>query len=595
MPRVIRVAAVGVLCVLVALSAPRSSRAQGQERFSGPSSQSLLQIFDEYWEWKIARHPELATQAGRREHNARWTDRSRDAREKEQYDLKEELQRAMWFSPGTLTPSMRLSAYILESDIRDQIDSEPYLSGVSLVSQMFGPHIEVFETIDQMPAATLQDYENIVARLRALPPYIEQTIGQIQENVDAGLTQPAVVVDLVLDQLAAQRRPAPFDSRLLAAFRHFPDVIPATTQRRLRAQAADAYTQQFVPAWTRFETYLRDRYRPRARTQAGLTGWKDGSTGYARLIKHYTTTSRSPEEIHQLGLREVDRIEREMLAIAKDYGFTGSLSAFEQELANRPGMKFESQAEMLAYANDVLDAVQPTLGKLFLHQPRARIGIRPIPPELEASQASNYAEGTADGSRQAWFNMNTYRPHDQVKYTVEALVLHETVPGHHLQVGLARELDGVPQFQRAFTASAFAEGWGLYAEGLGTSLGVVYRDAPTRFGLLARERFRAVRLVVDTGLHALGWSRDRAREYFAAHAPSQSLAEVDRYIAMPAQALGYKLGQLKILELRERTQKALGPRFDLREFHDVVLRNGTIPLDLLEDQVDAYIAQTRGR
>jgi uncharacterized protein (DUF885 family) len=221
--------------------------------------------------------------------------------------------------------------------------------------------------------------------------------------------------------------------------------------------------------------------------------------------------------------------------------------------------------------------------------------VRPIPPDREASQASNYVAGTADGSRQAWFNMNTYRPRDQVKYVVEALVLHETIPGHHLQVGLSRELEGVPQFQRSFSASAFAEGWALYAEGLGATLGVVYRDPPTRFGRLASERFRAVRLVVDTGLHAMGWSRERAREYFAAHAPSQSLAEVDRYIAMPAQALGYKLGQLKILELRERAEKALGSRFDLRLFHDVVLRNGTIPLDLLEEEVDTYISEAGRR
>jgi uncharacterized protein (DUF885 family) len=578
--------------VALSIAAPPIA-AQGPERFSGPSSQSILQIFDEYWEWKIAHRPETATGVGRREHNARWTDRSKAARDKELYDLREWLQKAMYFSPGTLTPSMRLSAFLLEADIRDQIDSEPYLAAISLVSQADGVHNRVFGVVDQMPAATVADYENVVARLRALPAYIDQTIGQVQEHVDAGLTQSAGVVDLVLDQLAAQRRPQPFDSPLLAAFLTFPDSIPGTAQRRLRAAAAAAYSEQFVPAWTRFETFLRDRYRPRARTQPGLSAWKDGSAAYARLIKHYTTTSSSPEQVHQLGLREVERLEREMQTIARDYGFTGTLSAFERDLADRPGMKFESQDEMLAYASDVLSALQPAMRQLFLHLPRARVGVRPIPADREASQASNYVAGTADGSRQAWFNMNTYRPRDQVKYTVEALVLHETIPGHHLQVGLARELEGVPTFQRSFNASAFSEGWGLYAEGLGSTLGVVYRDPPTRFGRLASERFRAVRLVVDTGLHAMGWSRDRAREYFAAHAPSQSLAEVDRYIARPAQALGYKLGQLKILELRDRAQKALGSRFDLREFHDVVLRNGTIPLDLLEEQVDTYIAQSR--
>ena len=590
-----RVGRVGILVVALGAAVAPLGRAQGPERFSGPSSQAILQHFDDYWEWKIARHPEVATRVGRREHNSRWTDRSKAARDKELYDLREWLQKAMYFSPGTLTPSVRLSAYILESDIRDQIDSAPYLSAISLVSQADGAHNGVFSIVDQMPAATVVDYENIVARLRALPVYIDQTIGEIQEHVDAGLTQPAVVVDLVIDQVAAQRRAAPFDSPLLSAFLKFPDSIPASAQRRLREDAASAYTQQFVPAWTRFEAYLRDQYRPRARTQPGLTGWKDGQAAYARLIKHYTTMSAPPQEIHRLGLREVDRIEQEMLVIARDYGHTGPLSAFEQELANRPGMKFENQDEMLAYARDVLSALQPTLSKLFLHQPRTTVGVRPIPSDREASQASNYVAGTADGSRQAWFNMNTYRPREQVKYRTEALVLHETIPGHHLQVGLARELEGVPAFRRSFGASAFSEGWALYAEGLGTTLGVVYRDPPTRFGRLASERFRAVRLVVDTGLHAMGWSRERAREYFATHAPSQSLAEVDRYIARPAQALGYKLGQLKILELRDRAEKALGSRFDLRVFHDVVLRNGTLPLDLLEEEVDRYISEAAGR
>jgi len=589
-----RVGAAILLLGLVWAVAP-GARAQGPERFSGPSSQSLLQLFDEYWEWKIARHPEIATRVGRREHNARWTDRSKASRDKELYDLREYLQRAMYFSPGTLTPSMRLSAFLLEHDIRDQIESEPYLSATSLVSQMQGEHITVFDVIERMPAATVIDYENIVTRLRGLPTFIDQTIGQIDEHVAAGLTQPAVVVDLVLDQVAAQRAAAPFDSPLLAPFLRFPDSIPATAQRRLRAEAAAAYMKQFVPAWTRFETYLRGQYRPRARTQAGLSSLKEGAAAYARLIKHYTTTSSSPGEVHQLGLREVERLEREMLEIARDYGSTGTLAAFEQELHSRPGTKFESQDEMLAYATDVLNALRPTIATLFLHQPRARVGVRPIPPELEASQASNYIPGTADGARPAWFNLNTYRPRDQVKYRMEALVLHETVPGHHLQMGLARELEGVPTFQRSLQASAFSEGWGLYAEGLGTTLGVVYRDPTTRFGRLASERFRAVRLVVDTGLHAMGWSRERAREYFAAHVPSQSLAEVDRYIAMPAQALGYKLGQLKIVELRDRAQQALGARFDLRVFHDVVLRNGTIPLDLLEEEVDTYISEARGR
>ena len=568
--------------------------AQGPERFSGPSSQSLLQIFDEYWEWKIARRPELATQAGRREHNARWRDRSKVAREKDAYDLREWLQRTMWFSPGTLTPAMRLSAFVLESDIRDQLDSEPYLDAVELVSQSDGLHNRVFTVLDQMPAETVADYENIVARLHALPAYVDQAISQIQEQVDAGLTQPAIVVDLMLDQLAAQRSAPPLESPLLAAFQHFPDSIPASAQRRLRTAGLEAYTRDFQPAWSRLETYLRTNYRPRARAQVGLGSLADGRTAYARLIKHYTTTTMTPEQVHQLGLKEVERLEGEMQAVARDYGFMGSVADFERELANRPGMHFESQDEMLAYAEDVLASVQPRLSVFFSTLPRMKVGVRPIPPDREASTASNYTVGTADGSRQAWFNMNTYRPREQTKYTVEALVLHEAVPGHHLQAALAREMPGVPTFQRAYTAAAYGEGWALYAEGLGPELGV-YRDPATRFGRFASEYFRAVRLVVDTGIHAMGWTREQARSYFSSRVPSESLAEIDRYIARPGQALAYKLGQLKILELRDRARTALGDRFDIKAFHDVVLRNGRLPLDLLEGEVDRYIAEARGR
>ena len=585
---------VGVLALASAVAAPHGARAQGQERFSGPSSQSLLQLFDEYWEWKIAHHPELATQAGRREHNARWTDRSKAARDREQYDLREYLQRAMYLSPGTLTPTMRLSAYLLEADIRDQLESEPYLDATSLVSQADGVHNRVFTVIDGMPADTVLDYENIVARLQALPGYVDQAVAEIQEHVDAGLTQPAIVVDLMLDQLSAQRGVPALESPLLAAFQRFPAGIPASTQRRLRAAATDAYARQLQPAWTKLETYLRSTYRPRARAQAGIGSVRDGRTAYARLIKHFTTTTMTPEQIHQLGLKEVERLEREMQGIARDYGFMGTVAEFERELAARPGMHFESQDEMLAYAEDVLASVQPRLPALFSTLPRMKVGVRPIPPDREASTASNYTVGTADGSRPGWFNMNTYRPREQTKYTIEALVLHESVPGHHLQSALARETPGVPAFQRGFNAAAFGEGWALYAEGLGPELGV-YRDPATRFGRLASEYFRAVRLVVDTGIHSMGWTRDQARTYFSTHVPSQSLAEVDRYIARPGQALAYKLGQMKILELRDRARTALGDRFDIKAFHDAVLRNGRLPLVLLDEQVEAYIAEVRKR
>ena len=501
----------------------------------------------------------------------------------------------MFLSPGTLSPSDLLSALLLEYELRQQLEAGPVLDAVQVVSQVDGAHNAVFRTVEQMPATRLSDYDNILARLRGLPAYVDQAIALMDEQLAAGLGQPAVVVDLVLDQVSSQAATPALSSPLLAAFARFPASMPGSTQRRLRASATAAYQQQFVPSWTRLETYLRDRYRPRARTQIGLGAAPEGAAAYAQLVRFYTTTKLSPGEIHELGLKEVDRLEREMRAIAAEYGFTGTIADFERELANRPGAKFESEAEMLAYAEDTLASLRPAIATLFLRQPRADVRVRPIPPDRAASTPSSYTAGTADGSRPGFFNMNTYRPDNQVKYGTEALVLHETVPGHHLQVGLARELEGVPAFRTVFQATAFSEGWGLYAESLGAALGTVYRDPPTRFGRLASERFRAVRLVVDTGIHARGWSREQARAYFQQNAPSQSLAEVDRYIARPGQALAYKIGELKIQELRRRAEQALGSRFDIRAFHDAVLRNGALPLDMLEEQVSGFLRDAQGR
>jgi uncharacterized protein (DUF885 family) len=589
-----------VLAALVAMPifmAAQGAGPTGQLTFPAPavgaSSAALHQVFVSYWEWRLAGAPELATQVGRAEYNDRWRDWSTAARARARVAREEFLQQVLYIGTGNLTLSDRLSAHVLEHELRMQLEMEPYQLLVERVSQMDGAHNQVFTVIDQMPARTAGDYENIAARLRALPVYVDQQIELMREQMAAGLAQPAVVVDLMLEQIAAQRRPPAADSPLLAAFRRFPETVPAAEQPRLRGLAVTAYDEQFVPSWTRLEAFLRDTYRPKARPQIAIASVPDGRNVYAWMIRQHTTLPLTAEKIHELGLQEVARIEREMEQIARASGFSGPVTEFERQLGNRPEMRFTSQEEMLGYAREVLARVQPEIPRLFRRQPRMTVGVRPIAADREASTASNYVAGTADGTRQAWFNMNTYRPQSQMKYRTEALVLHETLPGHHLQVGLARELEGVPEFRRVFRATAFSEGWGLYAESLGPELGTVYRDPTTRFGQLASEQFRAVRLVVDTGVHALGWSRDRAREYFTLHVPGQSLAEVDRYIARPGQALAYKVGELKIKELRRKAEQALGARFDIGAFHDAVLRNGTLPLELLEQQVDAYIAAAK--
>ena len=559
----------------------------------GASTAALYELFNSYWEWRLAQEPELATSVGRSEYNDRWRDWSRAARDRARAARQEFLQQLLYVGSGNLTPADRLSTHLLEWELRSAIDGEQYQNLVRRVSQMDGGHSQVFNVIGQMPARTVRDYENIIARLRALPAYVDQMIALLGEQLAADQTQPEVVVGLMLDQIQAQRRPSADASPLLGAFRQFPSEITPADRERLREQAAAAYDQQFAPSWRRLEDFLRETYRPKARSSIALTSLPDGRKLYDTAVRFHTTTSMTAEQVHALGLQEVARIEREMEQIARADGFTGAATAYEQELGTRPGMRFANREEMLEYARDTLKRVEPALPRLFKRLPKMAVGIRPIPPDREAATASNYEVGTADGARPAWFNMNTYRPQEQVKYRTEALVLHETMPGHHLQSALARETGELPEFRRSFSTTAYAEGWALYAESLGPELGTVYRDSTTRFGKLASEQFRAVRLVVDTGMHVMGWSRDRARDYFRMHAPGQSLAEVDRYIAWPGQALAYKMGELKITELRRRAEKALGARFDVREFHDVVLRDGRLPLDLLEEQVNGYIAAGR--
>jgi uncharacterized protein (DUF885 family) len=580
-----------VLLVAALAAAPILVTGQGPERFFGPSSQTLLQLFGDYWRWRLAAEPELATSVGVTDFDDRWRDWSKEGRARIRAEREEMLQRAMYLSPGTLTPALRFRAYLMEYELRSTLEAEPYRSMVEPLSPLTGAHNEVFDVVDQMPARTAADYERIIARLEKLPAFIDQHIALMRDYMATGFTQPAVVVDSVRAQLSNQAATPASESPLLRRFRDFPATVSAADRTRLRAAAERAYTDRFVPSWKRLDTFLASEYRPKARSGIGLGSAPGGRHAYEVLVRTFTTTRRTPEEIHELGLAEVARIETEMAGVAKQAG-APSVAAYETQLRSAVEMRFRSRDEMVQYASEVLRRVEPALPTLFARLPKTRVGVRPIPPDRDATSASSYAAGTPDGSRQGWFNLNTYRPESQVKYPIGALVLHEAVPGHHLQGSLARETADVPDFQKLISVAAFTEGWALYAESLGADLGV-YREPASRFGQLASERFRAVRLVVDTGIHALEWSRDRAREYFARHVPDQSLAEVDRYIAWPGQALAYKSGELKIRELRQRAERALGARFDVREFHDVVLRNGEIPLDMLEEQVDAYIAGPR--
>ncbi len=543
----------------------------------------------DYHESRLRNSPEAATQLGRNEYNHLWTDWSPAAEARRRLEDEKYLRDLETFSQAKLDEQDRLSWQLLRYQIHQFADQEPLRVFLLPVSQQTGFHMSVFQTIDQMPTRTVKDYENIVARIRALPVLIDQHIANFQEAIRRGLMQPRIVVELAAKQVEAEMQPPATESPLLAAFHHFPANMAKPEQERLRAQAETAYSQSFQPAWRKLLTFYTETYAPKARQSTAMSDLPNGANYYAMSVRTYTTTQMTPQAIHELGQREVKRIEAEMEKIAAETGFHGTLNEFERKLENSPEFLFHGREEMLVFCRNAAMIAEPQLPRLFKKLPRMPFGIQAIPEDREASTASHYNGPATDGSRAGFVYINCYQPEKQVKYNKEALILHEGVPGHHLQIALQSEMEGLPEFRKSSRYSAFSEGWGLYAESLGSELGL-YRDPYSRFGRLSSERFRAARLVIDTGLHAMGWSRAQAIDYFHTHAAGMSVAEIDRYIAWPGQALSYKMGELKITELRRLAEQKLGARFDIREFHDVVLRNGALPLEMLEQQVQAYIS-----
>jgi uncharacterized protein (DUF885 family) len=558
------------------------------------NAQSVQDFFKATWEERLRDEPEFAARLGRHEYDGVWTDYSKAALSERRMHLEKRLAEVSRIDTGKLTPQEKLSVRLLAYDMRVRLDAWDATVLMLPVGQLYGLHTGVYQAFDGAPARTVRDYENQLSRLRGIPKLIDQRLAELDEAIAKRMTQPKVVVDRVMQQVAEQLRQTPADSALLEAFRHFPANIPAADQQRLKTQATEAYQSSFLPTWKKLYAYLEAKYLPAARASIAVTTLPQGRDTYQALIRSLTTTSMTPEEIHNLGLAEVKRIEVEMQALLKEAGFSGTISEYERKLGGDPAQHFQSKDEMLAYCRNIAKIIEPQLPEQFKRIPTLLYGIRAIPADREAATASNAQTPAPDFSRPGWFNLNAYQPEKQVKYNKESLVLHEAVPGHIFQGTLAQGLADLPEVRRFYSNSAYGEGWALYVESLGSELGL-YREPSSRFGQLASERFRAVRLVVDTGMHAFGWPREKALDYFSTHAPDASTAEIDRYISWPAQALSYKIGQLKIRQLRTFAEQKLGAKFDVREFHDVVLRNGRLPLELLEEQVKEYVQSAGGQ
>lgn len=561
---------------------------------NAPDSTRLHALLDDTWRQLMTEYPEWATTAGFPGQNRRWTDYSPAAFERRTRRFAELNRQLGAIRRDRLNEADGLSfdvavdyfAMVLSRPARDHATGG---YGYTPLTQVDGAHVDVAQILAQMPARTTADFDDIVARLRAVPALVDGLMATLAADVAAGVTLPRIVLRDVPAQIRAI---AVEDSSgpLLEPFRGAPEA-----QRRAGTAAV---REAAAPALRRLAEFVERRYIPRARETIALSALPDGAAWYARQIRKHTTTTLRAHEIHELGLREVRRVRAEMDSLMRAAGFQETLAEFGTFLRTDPRFFFTDAPSLIRAYRDIAKRADPELVKLFGRLPRLPYGVSPVPAFFERSTTTAYYQpGSPAAGRAGVFFANTYDLKARPTWEMEALSMHEAVPGHHLQIALAQELENVPELRRQLGYNAFVEGWALYSETLGGEMGF-YTDPYSRFGAATYQMWRAIRLVIDTGIHSMGWTREQAIAYFKENStkPEHDITvEVDRYIAWPGQALGYMLGALRIRALRDSAQRALGARFDLRAFHDQILGQGALPLDLLEHRIGEWIATQRPR
>lgn len=561
----------------------------------GDAAAQLHAIFEEEWEYFLRENPDSTSRRGDRRWNDRWPDVSLAAIERRHQHRLEVLERLEAIDYEALSEADKLNYTLFRKDYELEVEAHQYRWYLLPLSHMGGIQTRN-ELADSLRFATVKDYEDWLARLRGFPTLMDQTIALMREGIRVGMVHPKVIMERVPDQITAQIVDDPAESLFFKPFKRFPVDIPLTEQERLVAEAKTAVGEHIIPSFRRFQEFFINEYLPACYDRVGAWQLPRGRELYAFRARGYTTTHLTPEEIHQIGLREVRRIRGEMEKIIEEVEFEGSFQEFFEFLRTDPQFYYDDPEELLEAYRAIAKQIDPTLVRLFGRLPRMPYGVEPV-PEHSAPHAgfASYRRPAADGSRAGTYFVNLYKPEVHPTYGLEAVSFHEAVPGHHLQIALAMELENLPKFRRFGWSVAFGEGWALYAETLGEELGF-YQDPYSKFGQLSEELWRAVRLVVDTGMHYLGWTRQQAIDYSKAN-PARSeyviVNQIDRYISWPGQALAYKIGELKIKELRARAEQELGERFDIRAFHDTVLGSGAVPLDVLEVIVEDWIERVK--
>ncbi|HFF4935459.1 TPA: DUF885 family protein, partial [Acinetobacter baumannii] len=556
---------------------------------------ALNQLLQEQWEYTLKNNPETATVLGDLRYNDRWTEFSKTQIEKDKKSTQNFLKRFEAIDSTGFSATDQLNKDLMIYQLKETLKNYDLKLYEMPFNQMWGLHLQFPGFISSIPFNNTKQYQDYISRLKQIPLILDQGIQLAKQGQKDGLMPPKYLIEKVAKQIDSIATPAGADSVFASPLKQFPKNISKAEQERLSREVLQTIDQNVRPAYQKLGTFIQKDYLPHGRQHEGIWSLPNGDELYRFYVENNTTTSESPENIHQLGLKEVARIEAEMLKIAKAQGFN-DLKSFQQSLKTNPAVFPKSREEILEIYRGYIAQMQPELPKLFGLLPKNKVEVLPVEQYREKEAAgAEYHQGTPDGSRPGQVYVNTGDFSERSKISMEATAYHEAIPGHHMQIDIAQNLPNLPMFRKQPNHTAYIEGWALYAEQLGKDVGF-YKDPLSDYGRLSSELFRACRLVVDTGVHYKKWTRqqmiDFMREHSALDEPDIQ-AETDRYIAIPAQALAYKMGQLKILELRELAKHELGDRFDIKAFHDMILNAGTLPLNILDARIKNWIKEQK--
>ena len=554
--------------------------------------QRLQRYYELSYDWLMLENPGFATYKGDPRGQDRLGDFSAAGVERRQKADRDSLALLKSINRDALSGADRVNFDLLLNDLERKVISQRFPSQYLQMNQMGGPQQNTARLLAMMPNARAEQLENQIARMEAFPAFVDQNIALMRKGLEQGVTPPKIALREVPQQIRNQLVDDASESPLLRGFANIPATVDPLVADTLRKRAERVYRQQVVPAYERLLEFTEDEYLPGARESIAARDLPDGEAWYTNSVALRTTTDLTPQQIHEIGLSEVKRIRAEMDVIIESTGFEGSFMEFLDFLRTDPQFYHTTAEGLMREYRDIAKRADPELTKVFGTLPRTPYGVIEVPDYAAKSQTTAYYQaGSLQAGRPGYYFANTYALETRPRWEMEALTLHEAVPGHHLQISIQQELEGLPWFRQNPSYTAFVEGWGLYSESLGEEMGF-YKDPYSKFGQLTYEMWRAIRLVVDTGMHYLGWSRQQAINFFKANAGKSEhdiVVEIDRYIVWPGQALAYKIGELKIKELRAYAEEQLGEDFDIRAFHDEVLGKGAVPLSILDANVRAWV------